>query len=138
VKLALKRGAIVVTAAGNSNEDGKLHAPSNIPGVISVAALNQSMGKANFSNTNTSLARPIAAPGVQILSLKTGGGYVAYSGTSMATPMVAGLIGVMRSLRPKLTRDQIYKILKETGVAGPDHDKVGMGINALKAIEAID
>ena len=92
VEFAIKKGCIVVCAAGNSNEDAKLHAPANIPGVIVVSALDQGMRKASFSNTNTSLGLPIAAPGVDIFSLKPGTGYVGMSGTSMATPAVAGVL----------------------------------------------
>jgi thermitase len=136
VKFAIKKGCIVLCAAGNSNEDAKLHAPANIPGVIVVSALNEGMNKARFSNTNTSLAMPIAAPGVSILSLKTGGGYVSLSGTSMACPMVAGLVGVMRSMNPDLDTKGAYEILHKTGVQISDSDRVGHAINAITALEA--
>jgi thermitase len=136
VNYAIKKGCIVLCAAGNSNEDAKLHAPANIPGVIVVSALNQNMNKANFSNTNTSLKMPIAAPGVDILSLKTGKGYVSYSGTSMATPMVAGLVGIMRSMNPDLDTKGAFDILHNTGVQGSDSDRVGHAINAVTALEA--
>lgn len=136
VNYAIKKGCIVLCAAGNSNEDAKLHAPANIPGVIVVSALNEGMDKANFSNTNTSLGMPIAAPGVSILSLKPGKGYVSLSGTSMATPMVAGLVGVMRSMNPKLDTKGAYEILHNTGVQISDSDRVGHAINAVTALEA--
>lgn len=136
VNYAIKKGCIVLCAAGNSNEDAKLHAPANIPGVIVVSALNENMNKARFSNTNTSLGMPIAAPGVSILSLKPGGGYVSLSGTSMATPMVAGLVGVMRSINPKLDTKEAFDILHNTGVQVSDSDRVGHAINAVTALEA--
>lgn len=137
IKYALAQGAIVVAAAGNSNDDAREHAPSNIPGVITVSALDQQGRKASFSNTNTSLKRPIAAPGVGILSLKTGGGYVPLNGTSMATPFVAGTLGLMRALRPGLTAEQAYQLLHETGSAGPDAGKVGRTVQTARAVEAL-
>lgn len=112
IQYARKLGAIVVAAAGNSSEDAIDFAPANIPGVISVAAVDSKLEKASFSNTNSSLEMPLSAPGVDILSLKTGGGYVSYSGTSMATPIVSGAIGVLRALNPKITAEEAYQILK--------------------------
>ena len=134
VEFAQKRGVIVVAAAGNSNRDAKMHIPSNIDGVIAVAAVDENNRKASFSNTNTSLSRPIAAPGVNILSLEPNGKYGKKSGTSMATPLVSGLIGVMRAINPELTAEQVYTILEETGRSGPDAAKVGSTIQADAAV----
>ncbi|MDZ4698462.1 MAG: S8 family serine peptidase [Rhodothermales bacterium] len=137
VRYALKRNAIVVAAAGNSNQDAKYHMPSNIEGVITVSATDAQGRKASFSNTNMSLARPIAAPGVDIVSLVPGNDYQPKSGTSMATPLVSGLIGVMRALDPDLTADAAYAILKETGTKLSDSNKVGLQINAEAAIATV-
>jgi thermitase len=137
IAYARRRGAIVVAAAGNADVDAATHTPSNVEGVIAVAALDPSLRKARFSNVNTSLARPIAAPGVNILSLRTGGGYVPMSGTSMATPMVAGLAGVMRSIRPDLTGDEVYRILSETARDVPDAARTGRMIDAEAALRRV-
>ena len=136
VAYALKRNAIVVAAAGNSNQDAKNHMPSNIEGVITVSATDQQDNKAKFSNTNTSLSRPIAAPGVDIISLIPGQDYGAKSGTSMATPVVAGLLGVMRAVNPDITYEEAYRILHETGKTLSDSKKVGRLINARDALNA--
>ncbi|MBN1944916.1 MAG: S8 family serine peptidase [Bradymonadales bacterium] len=137
IEFALRSGVIVVAAAGNNGEDARHHAPANIPGVIAVAAVDREGRRAPFSNGNTSLQRPIAAPGVDILSLAPGGDYVSYSGTSMATPMVAGLLGLMRSLDPNLTAEQAYRILADTGDRGADADRVGRTINMGNAIRRL-
>ncbi len=50
--------------------------------------------------------------------------------TSMATPMVAGLVGVMRSMDPKFTSEEAFTILHETGTKIPDTPMVGRLINA--------
>ena len=137
IDYAQKKNAIVVVSAGNSNEDAIDHMPSNIPGVIVVSAVDESLRKASFSNTNTSLARPIAAPGVNILSLRSKGGYVRMSGTSMSTPIVSGLVGVMRSLSPDLSADAAYQILQDTGRDIADTRRVGRLINASEAIRVV-
>jgi len=138
VEFALTKGVIVVAAAGNAGGDATNHAPSNIDGVISVAAVDQSNHRASFSNRNTGLKRPIAAPGVGILSLKPGNGYVALNGTSMAAPHVAGLVGVLRALNPDLTADEAYELMRRTGEEGPDASSVGRTIDAASAIEAVE
>ena len=137
VAFAQRRGAIVVASAGNANEDALTHFPSNIEGVLAVAAVDQDLRKATFSNTNTSLARPLAAPGVGILSLVPGNTYAKKNGTSMATPVVAGLLGVMRALDPNLTAEDAYAILHETGTVGEDADRVGRVVNAEAALRAL-
>lgn len=137
VRYALRRGAIVVASAGNANQDAGNHTPSNIDGVISVAAVGRDLKKARFSNTNTSLARPIAAPGVDILSLKPNGVYAPLSGTSMATPMVAGLLGVLRALSPELSAGDAYALLHRTGRTVEDTPLVGRVIDAEAALRGL-
>lgn len=137
VEFALENDVIVIVSAGNANEDARDHMPSNIDGVIVVSAVDENLNKAKFSNTNTSLARPITAPGVNILSLRTDGGYVEMSGTSMSTPIVSGLVGVMRSFDPDLTDDDVYRILEETGSDVKDTRRIGRLIDAEAAIKAV-
>ena len=94
---AFKPGTVIVAAAGNEsrtnvNPDYKIAAslPAAAEGVISVGALQQANGKygiAFFSNTFPQ----VAAPGVDILSVKARGGLLTLSGTSMACPHVAGV-----------------------------------------------
>ena len=87
IEYAFKQGCIVVAAAGNSyGEDAKNHAPSNVDGVISVSAVQKDLSRSFFSNINTSLERPIAAPGTEVYSTFPEGEYKFLNGTSMATP----------------------------------------------------
>ena len=137
IQYALKRGIIVVVAAGNDDENANEYSPANIPGVIVVSALAPNLEKASFSNFNTSLKFPIAAPGVDIFSLQANGTYVAKSGTSMATPMVAGVAGVLKALNPKLRNQEVWRILHETGTLVPSIEQTGRMINPLPAIEAV-
>ena len=115
VSYARKKGAIVVVAAGNSNRNAREFSPANASGVICVSAVNQSLDRAEFSNYVQDIPMAVAAPGVDIYSAIPGNQYTRYSGTSMATPYVAGLLGLMKSLRPELDADQAYAILSQSG-----------------------
>lgn len=137
IGFARRQGIIVVASAGNANEDAADHMPSNVEGVIVVSAVDSNLKKAKFSNTNTSLARPIAAPGVDILSLKTGGGYVTMSGTSMSTPVVSGIIGMMRALDPDIDEETVWSILASTARTIPDSRRIGNLVDAQAALEAV-
>lgn len=137
IKYALDANIIVVVSAGNAGEDAADHMPSNVPGVIVVSAVDEALRKARFSNTNTSLDRPVTAPGVNMLSLAANGAYVRMSGTSMSTPVVSGLLGVMRSLDPGLSADHAWTILQQTGHDVVDTAQIGRLIDAEAAISAV-
>ncbi len=137
VEYARSKGAIVIVAAGNSNDDARRYSPANIEGVIVVGAVNEELHKAPFSNRNTKLKMPIAAPGVNIMSSFPGSLYKSFSGTSMATPLVAGLVGIMKSLNPDLTTQDAYRILHETGSSEKNTDAVGKVVMPVPAINAV-
>ncbi len=137
IEYALSNGSIVVVAAGNSNDDARKYSPANIDGVIVVSAVDESLNKAVFSNWNNELKMPIAAPGVNIFSTIPGNKYQSFNGTSMATPMVAGLVAVMRSFQPDLTPQQTHRILVNTGEQSRDTDRVGKVIMPSRALQAV-
>lgn len=137
VDYANKKGAIVVAAAGNENIDAALRAPASVEGVITVSAIDETLQKATFSNTINSLKMGIAAPGVQVYSTMPDGAYEYMNGTSMATPYVAGLLGVMKALRPKLTTKEAYLILSQTGITTKDGAKTGQLINPTTAVQKL-
>lgn len=99
-------GAVMVAAAGNDG-DQTLHYPAAYPEVISVGATDQNDQRASFSNYGSTI--DVMAPGVGIYSTLPEGNntYGNYSGTSMATPMVAGLAGLVKSHFPNFTAAQI-------------------------------
>lgn len=137
ITYALKKGAIVVVAAGNANRNAKDFSPASAQGVITISALNQSLQKAPFSNTNMSLKMPLAAPGVDIVSTTPQSTYQIKSGTSMATPLVAGVLGLMRSLSPDISAEEAFNVLKDTGRILPDSRSVGPLIQPLPALQAL-
>jgi thermitase len=137
VQYAENAGSIVVVAAGNNSRNARTVSPANVEGVITVAAIDQQNQKAAFSNTVEDLRMGIAAPGVNIYSTLPGNKYGANSGTSMATPHVSGLIGLMKSLNPKLTSKEVYEILKSTGKETKSGNQTGPMIQPLKAVERV-
>lgn len=94
VNYAYNRNVVVVVAAGNNGTTAKQQ-PASCANVISVASTTETDGKSSFSTYGTWVK--VAAPGSNIFSTDYNGGYVNKSGTSMATPIVAGMIGLMWS-----------------------------------------
>ncbi len=131
---ANKKGCIVVVAAGNSNRNAKDFVPANVDGVITVSAVDTVLGRASFSNLVQDLKMGVAAPGVKIYSTIPGSVYATFNGTSMATPYVAGLVGLMKSLNPDLTTKEAYKILNDTGVETKNTKETGRLIQPSAAV----
>ncbi|MEM1323769.1 MAG: S8 family serine peptidase, partial [Bacteroidota bacterium] len=125
VEYANKAGAIVVVAAGNSSSNAKNYTPANAPGVITVSAIDTTLNKAHFSNWVSDLEMGIAAPGVKIYSTLPNDKYAFYNGTSMATPYVAGLLGLMKSLKPEITTQEAYDLLHKHGKDTKDTELTG-------------
>ena len=139
-----KRGAILVVAAGNDNQDTSKIAPANCGGSIVVGSTNQKGQRSDFSNYGKIV--DVSAPGDGIMStvdlgttVSTGAGYTEYDGTSMAAPQVAGIIALMKSVDPSLTADRAKQVLKQS--AKPltcDVNACGAGIaNAASALEVL-
>ncbi|MDO8436396.1 MAG: S8 family serine peptidase [bacterium] len=123
IKYAIDRNVTVVVAAGNSGGAGV-----SIPGCISysttVGAVNSSDQIASFSGRGNAL--DITAPGVNIYSSVLGSAYATWSGTSMATPMVAGVIALIKNVHSAYTQSQVESKLfytaKDLGKTGKDKD----------------
>ena len=137
VAYANSKGAIVVVAAGNSNSNAKGYAPANASGVITVAAVDTQLNRASFSNFVTDIKMGIAAPGVQIYSTIPGNKYAYFNGTSMATPYVAGLLGLMKSIKPELTTKEAYRILKKSGIKSRASKETGSIIQPANALKLL-
>lgn len=141
IKKAGDEGILFVAAAGNNGDDSdkRPHFPAgyyDLPNVVSVAALDRNDQLAGFSNYGAKSVQ-IAAPGKEILSTWLGGEFYVASGTSMATPEVAGVASLILSINPKMSvkelRDRLFNSVdKLDSLKG----KVATGgrINAAKAV----
>jgi subtilisin family serine protease len=111
---ASQAGILNVCAAGNNNLDTDEYtfSPASLPvdGIVSVVASQQSDTKAFFSNYGITTT-DVMAPGVAILSCRPGGSYWELSGTSMASPHVAGAAAMLFSLNPSLAVEEAKTIL---------------------------
>jgi serine protease len=123
VKKAVNSGVVMVVAAGNDNKNACDDSPSSEPSAITVGAIDpQSDIRASFSNKGSCV--DIFAPGVDILSSfipKTGvdnSFKATLSGTSMATPHVAGVAALFLGANPGATPDQVTRALLDNGIKG--------------------
>lgn len=103
-----------VAAAGNNYADSDVSpaypAAFDLPNIISVAATDKNDLKADFSNWGLTTV-DLGAPGVDVLSTEPGATYGLLSGTSMATPHVAGVCGLIKSVNPNIPWSQLKQVL---------------------------
>jgi serine protease AprX len=149
VDAAVAAGITVVCAAGNSGSQTlTVGSPAAARGAIAVGAVADpdrgGIYVASWSSrgpTRDGRIKPdIMAPGVGIVAAKANSHdlYVAFSGTSMASPFVAGFVSLMLQAAPKLTPADIYRDITETardrGLEGPDSD---FGYGLLDGVAAL-
>ncbi len=146
VAYAVSRNVLPVAAAGNTQdtpEAGVPLYPAALPGVLAVGSIEPSGTISSFSTNGTYV--DVAAPGSMILSTwdrrvpgNPVAGYTVLQGTSMATPIVAGLAGLMRNLRPDLTPAETEGIIQATATdrGAPGRD-VQYGAGVLNADAAV-
>lgn len=115
VDRALDADIVVVAAAGNNGTttNAPLY-PAALPGVVAVGSTDTQDSRAGYSTTGSFLT--VSAPGSAIYSTAKGGGFTTMSGTSMATPHVAGLAVLIRSQNPTLTQAQVFKAIASSSV----------------------
>ena len=131
-------GIVVVCASGNDGpQPNTVKSPAISPKVLSVGSCNANAGfvQSDFSSFGVydGITKPeILAPGENINSLGNSGPYVTMSGTSVSTPIVAGVVALLLEQNPNLTPNQIKNILISTSM----RDKTGQHliVNAYKAI----
>ena len=132
---AFAAGVVVVGAAGNDGTLGVLY-PARYDNAIAVGATDSTDTVASFSNFGPQL--DVTAPGVSILSTVLGSGYSAWNGTSMATPHVAGVVGLMKSVGitdPATIRAKLIATATDLGPAGFDNSYGYGRINAHLAVD---
>lgn len=136
VRSAAAKGILFSIAAGNSAVDACTTSPARVggggtAGVMTVAATDSSDLEASFSNYGACV--DIWAPGVNITSLKVGGGTALMSGTSMASPHVGGAAALYLGRYPAATASSVVNALKSMVATPGTLSKDGRAIVRLTA-----
>jgi len=153
-------GLILVFAAGNEGGGttfDNVRTPGDVPDMITVGATDCNMNAASFSSRGPvtwqnippfsdwayppgKLKPTISAPGVSTTSHSLCNGYVQFSGTSMATPHVAGAVALMLQANPNLDHYEVKQILKDIaidrGASGPDNTYGHGFVDAWAAVQS--
>src|SRR5262245_44389098 len=131
---------LFVAAAGNASQNTDVTpsypASYNSPYIISVAATDHNDNLASFSNYGATTV-DLAAPGLNILSCQPGGGYQLLSGTSMATPHVAGVVGLAMGRFPAATNLFIKSLILNRADVKPQLNGKVLTNGRLNALLAI-
>ena len=132
IDYAISKGALVVAAAGNDNTS-EPHYPSSYNGVLSVAATTTSDSKSSFSNYGKQV--DVSAPGSAIYSTWMDDTYTSLYGTSMASPLAAGLAALVCSHFPGYTPEQVAEQIR---VNSFNIDNINAGYENLLGYGRID
>lgn len=116
IQRAMKRNVLVVCSAGNGGQDlsQSSYYPASfaLPNLISVAATDNLDQLPSWSNFGARKVR-VAAPGVNILTTRMGGGYENVTGTSASAPIVTGIVGLIKTVRPISNDQTVTKALAD-------------------------
>ena len=143
IQYALHKNVTIVAASGNDGTDEKYY-PGALPGVIAVGAVDNDGQVTNFTSYGANIT--VVAPGLNVYSSFTHGGYAFASGTSQASPFVAGTIGLLKAYAKKrgkkLGNNEIQYILKSTSDKADTQmrsQKAGYGvINLVDAFKLLN
>ncbi|WP_422631973.1 S8 family peptidase [Pseudokineococcus basanitobsidens] len=122
-------GVSIAVAAGNENQDACAVSPASAGGALTVAASDQTDTRASFSNYGS--CAEIYAPGVGITSTWLNGGTNTISGTSMASPHVAGAMALVKARYGDLPSSQVNDTLVQNATTGVVARNVGSTSNRL-------
>lgn len=138
VQRAIDSGISVIAAAGNDALVGNyINYPASYQNVISVGAIDQQNNRSSFSSYNPYVS--LVAPGTNIFTTKPSNGYAAVDGTSFSTPIVAGAVAMVKSLKPEISPEQMKKLLEDAaedlGIPGKD-SHYGAGLLNLEKLSS--
>lgn len=140
VSEAARLGVVVVAAAGNLNTDARQY-PAAESCAVAVTSVSNQDKKSSFANYGDWIG--VAAPGENIYSAFPVDGYAWWSGTSMATPFVAGQAALLLGSNPQLTLDEAGRLIGGTAVSldqkNPSYSgRLGEGrIDLLASLESL-
>lgn len=131
------RGIVVVQAAGNDNIDSSFDPMKRSKHTILVSAVARDSTKADYSNFSGE-ADSVSAPGSNIYSAVPSDSYAFMTGTSMATPIVSGGVGLLLGQHQGLTVSEIKKVLIDTGKSINSSNSIGNLIQLSAALDSLD
>lgn len=134
-RYASDRGVVIVQAAGNETAPMILDPMKRSAYPIYVAATDVDRELASFSNYGDTVT--VSAPGVGIYNAIPPDKFGMCNGTSMASPLVAGAVGLLRSIKPELGPNEVKKLLASTGAAINNGKGSGPQIDLAAAVAAI-
>ncbi|MBI4895713.1 MAG: S8 family serine peptidase [Candidatus Aenigmarchaeota archaeon] len=133
IKYAYSKGVVLVAAAGNSNVNSGNIYPAAYDEVVAVGSTTSSDAKSNFSNYGSWV--DVSSPGSSILSTFPTNTTGTLSGTSMSTPIVSGIAGLILSKNSSFTQEQVKTLLKSTVDSLTSSVYIGTGrVNSFKAV----
>ena len=133
VNAAYAKGVVMVAAAGN--ESGDVSWPAAYNNVMAVSATDGDNKIAYFSNFGPEI--DVAAPGVSIYSTYKGSVYATLSGTSMASPHVAGVAALVLIADGSLSPAEVMARIKATAVMATEWDTLQYGAGLVNAYNAV-
>lgn len=138
IDYAFQRGVLLIAASGNDHQLGNFtNYPAAYPQVVAVGATTNSDKIAGFSNTGEHI--DLAAPGVALWTTTIDDDYGPPNGTSFSSPFVAGVAGLVLTLRGDLPNTDVACIIKasadDQGLPGKDAEYGWGRLNAVRALQ---
>ena len=135
---AMDHNVVIVAAAGNRGSGTEeVGAPATMPGVLTVGGVDAA-GHASAQASAQGITIGVSAPSENLVGVMPGGAHVTWQGTSGATPIVAGVVALVRAAHPELDAaniiNRIVKTARDVGPRGPD---VTYGYGLLDAKAAV-
>jgi subtilisin family serine protease len=122
---AAEHDVVIVAAAGNRGSGSvEVGAPATMPGVLTVGGVDE-YGQASWDASAQGITIGVAAPSERLVGVTPSGQYVTWAGTSGATPIVAGVVALVRAAHPDLDAanviNRIVATARDAGPAGADY-----------------
>ena len=139
-EMADRENITIILAAGNENILTGIDAMARSEFTINVASVDEKLRKSDFSNYSD-VYTIVSAPGGDspgtgndVYSCVPNDKYKAMAGTSMAAPVISGVVALMKSVNPNLSNKQIKDIFQTTGIKKAGNEKIGPLVQVDKAL----
>ena len=135
---AMNNDVVIVAAAGNRGSGTTVvGAPATMPGVLTVGGVNRD-GEASQNASSQGITIAVSAPSEQLIGATPGGGHALWDGTSGATPIVAGVVALVRAAHPELNAASVINRITATATpAGAEGVDPIYGFGLLDAAAAV-